>query len=200
MTQRLLKAAARCSFHGNKIFKIFLALYESDEIGQSVYVEVINQYHGIDMLQRLTDRFGLPMVTKPLLRAAASISYPSGYKILNMLLAHFESDEIEESVFVEAAGNQDHGMDMLQMLIDRFGFSMLTEPLLRAVARDGSQFMKVVEFLSKYPNRVERLETDIRRVITSILDNSPETIVLLLKRFPNIEISKSSIQSAISYR
>ena len=187
----------RCTVDILRLFLEHFGPFELTENSLVKAIEATNWSNYKEIFDLLCPNLRNYSVTSKLLRSAAGCHSDADH-VMSVFLPWYESHDIDEDVFRAAVGNSTCGIDVLQMLTDRFRFPMVTEPLLTEAAQNFEKGNEILKVLLGFPERIERPEEAIYRAITRSNFVQPGRIAFLLEEFPTVELTDSLFTTAVS--
>ena len=192
-TEDMLVIAASDEYQGIEMMQTFLDRQGEANISEYVLMAAAcNKSQGYQIMRLLLEQDKVAVITGNLLTCAAQYSSPD---IVLNLLERSEAKFVTERLLEAAATNEDHGGDLVELLLARAEVTEFPEDVFNVAVGNRGTGIKVVTVLEKKFGRIKVTENLMAKCIHRA---TAETIELLLRRADPAQITQEILIRAIS--
>ncbi|KAL3467439.1 ankyrin repeat-containing domain protein [Aspergillus heterothallicus] len=145
INEDMLKAAAGNTMHGQAVMELLLDQHDAHITDDVLKVAVANNFCGKQIISLFLDRYDQVPVSHDVMKAAARKGDIEVFEFLLTILGN--SFNATEDVFEAAAGNEEHGGDILLLLLTRSTGFQVTENILKAAITNAGSGRAVLQVL-----------------------------------------------------
>jgi len=186
----MMKIAARNYKYGSEIMKVLLSRAKGTTISEDMLMAAAcDGANSIKILMEESDR---SVLTVEVLEALAETI--GSYESMQLLPNHIDNLKISEQILKAAAGNRRFGDELVKIMLETTPASYITECVWNAAAANEGCGLEVLMLLEK---RVGQFDVTEKLLMTTASKGVPRTMVFLLKRSGDANITENVIASAL---